>query len=97
MNTDAEMQFFQDRWSDFWEEGRAQRAVLRAFGDAQRATYKVDLAKGAIAHADHERGARFAAAKVLDGDPDSYWSTPDGVHTPQLVLDIPPGRSFDIT
>ncbi|AIT07730.1 alpha-L-fucosidase [Sphingomonas taxi] len=71
-------------------------AVLRAFGDAQRATYAVDLAKGAIAHADHERGVRFAAAKVLDGDPDSYWSTPDGVHTPQIVLDVPPGRSFDI-
>jgi len=33
---------------------------------------------------------------VLDRNPESYWSTPDAVHTPSLVLDLPPGRSFDL-
>ncbi|WP_242139913.1 alpha-L-fucosidase [Sphingomonas sp. TREG-RG-20F-R18-01] len=71
-------------------------AVLRSFGRAQRATFAKDLANGAVASADHERGPPFAAAKVLDGNPASYWSTPDDVHTPQLVLDLPPGRRFDL-
>jgi len=42
------------------------------------------------------RGPRFAAANVLDGNPDTYWSTPDAVKTPSLVLDLPPGRRFDL-
>ena len=42
------------------------------------------------------RGPGFAAAKVLDGGADSYWSTPDGITTPSLVLDLPPGRTFDL-
>ncbi|WP_271299105.1 alpha-L-fucosidase [Sphingomonas sp. CV7422] len=71
-------------------------AVLRSFGDAQRATFANDLARGAVAQADHVRGSAYAAARVLDGDPSSYWSTPDAVHTPSLVLELPPGRAFDL-
>jgi alpha-L-fucosidase len=70
-------------------------AALRSFGDAMRATFATDLARGAVAHASAERGPGFAAGKVLDGDRDSYWSTPDDVTTPTLTLDLPPGRTFD--
>ncbi|WP_239024769.1 discoidin domain-containing protein [Sphingomonas corticis] len=70
--------------------------VLASFGHALRASFATDLAQGAIAHASHERGPAFAAAKVLDGDWRSYWSTDDGVSTPELILDLPPGRPFDL-
>ncbi|RZM37292.1 MAG: alpha-L-fucosidase, partial [Sphingomonas sp.] len=71
-------------------------AVLQAFGTAQRATFADNRATGALASADHVRGPGFAAANVLDRNPANYWSTPDTVHTPSLVLDLPPGRSFDL-
>ncbi len=71
-------------------------AVLKSFGDAIRASFATDFAQGAVASATATRGAAFAPAKVLDGDRDSYWSTPDGDATPTLTLDLPPGRSFDL-
>ena len=71
-------------------------AVLKAFGAAQAATFARDLAQGAVAHATAERGPTFAAARVLDGRNDSYWSTPDSDRTPMLTLDLPLGRSFDL-
>ncbi|WP_277978525.1 alpha-L-fucosidase [Sphingomonas phyllosphaerae] len=71
-------------------------AVLKSFGDAQAATYATDLARGAVAHASAERGPAFAAARVLDGRRDTYWSTPDAITTPSLTLDLPPGRAFDV-
>jgi alpha-L-fucosidase len=71
-------------------------AVLASFGAAQAATYAHSLAADAVASANAVRGAAFTAAKVLDGDPESYWSTPDATTTPTLTLDLPPGRSFDL-
>jgi alpha-L-fucosidase len=76
--------------------GDGDVASLTSFGDAQRATYATNLAAGAVASASAVRGPGFAAAKVLDGDPASYWSAPDGVTTPSLTLDLPPGRRFDL-
>lgn len=70
--------------------------ILKSFGDAIRATFATDLAKGAVASASHSRGRGFEPARVLDGDRESYWSAPDGVTTPSLTLDLPPGRSFDV-
>ncbi|TCP35086.1 alpha-L-fucosidase [Sphingomonas sp. BK235] len=71
-------------------------AVLRAFGDSHRATYARDLAQGAVASASAVRGAAFAAANVLDGRADTYWSPPDADHRAALTLDLPPGRTFDL-
>ncbi len=72
------------------------RASLKAFGDALRASFATDLARGAVASASAERGSGLAARNVLDGNRDTYWSTPDGITTPSLVLDLPPGRTFDL-
>jgi alpha-L-fucosidase len=71
-------------------------AILKAFGDAQRATYADDLAQGAVATASAERGPAFGAARAIDGRRDTYWSTPDDVTMPNLTLDLPPGRAFDL-
>ncbi|WP_343616492.1 alpha-L-fucosidase [Novosphingobium sp.] len=69
-------------------------AALTAFGDALRGSFAVDLARKAVAHASTSRGPAFAPAKVLDGQRDTYWSTQDGVTTPELTLDLAPG-AFD--
>jgi alpha-L-fucosidase len=70
--------------------------ILKSFGDALRASFAQDLARGASASASHVRGAGFEPARVLDGNRETYWSAPDGVATPSLTLDLPPGRSFDL-
>lgn len=70
--------------------------ILKSFGDAIRASFAKDLAQGAVAHASAERGPAFAAARVLDTRDDTYWSTPDGDHTPTLTLDLAPGTRFDL-
>ena len=71
-------------------------AVLKSFGTAIAASFATDLAQGAIASATATRGTAFAPAKVLDGKRDTYWSTPDGVTTPMLTLDLLPNRPFDL-
>ncbi len=70
--------------------------ILKSFGDAIRASFATDLAQGAVASASHVRGKGYEAAKVLDGNRDTYWSAPDGVTMPSLTLDLPPGRAFDL-
>lgn len=71
-------------------------ASLASFGAALKASFATDLAQGAVAHASHDRGPGFTPANVLDRDRATYWSTPDPVTTPELILDLPPGRSFDL-
>lgn len=70
--------------------------ILKSFGDAIRASFATDLAQGSVASASHVRGKGYEAARVLDGQRDTYWSAPDGVTTPSLTLDLPPNRSFDL-
>jgi len=70
--------------------------VLHSFGDAIRKSLAHDLAKGSVATASHVRGPGFEPARVLDGNRDTYWSTPDGVTLPTLTLDLPPGCTFDL-
>ena len=63
---------------------------LREWRRLLDATFAKDLAQGAMATASNTRGndERFAAANVIDGKPETYWSTDDGVTTPELVLDL---------
>lgn len=63
-------------------------ASLREFRRLMDATFGTDLAQGASAKASHVRGASFEASNLLDGDPETYWSTPDEVRTPEVVLEF---------
>ena len=40
--------------------------------------------------------AQFAAANVLDGNRDTYWTTDDAVTTPELVLDLGRPVTFNV-
>jgi len=73
-------------------------ASLHEFRRILDATFSVDLAKGATITASNVRGSdpRFAAANVLDGDRNTYWSTDDGVTTPELILDLGKPVTFSV-
>ncbi|HPK25073.1 MAG TPA: alpha-L-fucosidase [Candidatus Hydrogenedentes bacterium] len=71
---------------------------LIAFGKRLKAMYGTNLAAGASASASNVRGGdkRFSAACVLDGKSDSYWCSDDEALTPELVLELPEARTFDV-
>lgn len=69
--------------------------VLQSYGDAIRASFATDLAQGSVAHASASRSGH-APERVLDGDRESWWGSPDGDITPTLTLDLAPGTSFDL-
>lgn len=68
-------------------------ASLKAFGDAIRATFARNLARGAIASASADIGK--TAAHAIDGNPDTFWCAPAGARDASLVLDLKPGTRFD--
>jgi alpha-L-fucosidase len=71
---------------------------LRGFRGLLDATFGTDLARGARASASNVRGgdSRFAASNVVDGRRDTYWSTDDGVTTPDLILDLGRPVTFNV-
>lgn len=66
---------------------------LTAFGDAIRATFADDLARGAIATASADIGG--TAGHAVDGDPTTFWCAPAEAKDATLTLDLPPGTAFD--
>lgn len=72
-------------------------ARLRALHAILAATFKTDLARGAQATASATRGhaARFAADRVNDGDPKTYWATDDGVTNGAVELAFRQPVRFD--
>ncbi|HEX6884233.1 MAG TPA: alpha-L-fucosidase [Planctomycetota bacterium] len=77
-----------DRRGLVHEADAARLLELRAALDA---LYAEDLAPRARATATNVRGdaRRFGAARVLDGDPATYWATDDGVTAAALELVFP--------
>lgn len=73
----------------------ADVAALTTWGKARRQLFSRNLAAEARAHASNAR-AGHAAANVLDGARDTYWACDDGVATPELILDMPAARTFDV-
>jgi alpha-L-fucosidase len=72
-------------------------ARLLELRKAVDATFANDLARRAKATATATRGpgARFGAARVNDGDPQTYWATNDGVTTASLELVFASPTRFD--
>lgn len=72
---------------------------LKEFGNMLKATFAVNLAKGATLKASNVRGrnfAKFGPAHLLDNDRYSYWATDDKVKTPELILDLHKPKSFNV-
>jgi alpha-L-fucosidase len=83
-----------DRRGLFHETDVLRLRGLRAYLDA---TFGTDLARGAKATADAERGGSpdFAAARAVDGDASTYWATDDGATTGTLQLELRAPARFD--
>jgi alpha-L-fucosidase len=50
--------------------------------------FAFDLTKNATISATNSRGKAFCAEKAIDGDPETYWATDDGVTKASLELDF---------
>jgi len=77
----------------------ADVSSLKGFGDLLRATFAVNLAKGASLKASNVRGnnaAKYGAQFLLDNDRYSYWATDDAVTTPALVLTLAGTKTFNV-
>jgi len=75
----------------------ADAGRLLEFRRAIDATFATDLARTATVRASSARGTtnRFAAARVNDGDPATYWATSDQVTTGSLELRFSAATTFD--
>jgi alpha-L-fucosidase len=71
-------------------------ARLREFGARIADMYRMDLARTARATSSQRRGsgAAYAASRVNDGDPSTYWATDDGVRAAALELAWPQPVQF---
>lgn len=63
-------------------------ASLTAFGDAVRASFATDLARGAVASASADIGG--TAGHAIDGNPESFWCAPADARDASLTLDLAP-------
>jgi alpha-L-fucosidase len=74
-------------------QGQLSPQDVNAIAEFQRrlqATFGNNLAAGAKLNPSNVRGGDpgFGAARLLDPNPDTYWATDDGVHTPELTIDF---------
>lgn len=70
-------------------------AALVGFRQRLDAEFAHNLLKSATVEASSRRGRAYAPAKVLDGDYDSYWATPDGVTEGRLTFSFKEPTTFD--
>jgi len=70
--------------------------ALKTFGDMVKHTFSNNLAKDAQIIPTNTRGNNFNAAKLLDGNKNSYWATTDNAHTASLEIDLKSKKTFDI-
>jgi alpha-L-fucosidase len=61
---------------------------LLAFKKLLDREFSVDLAGGKKVSASAERGREFRASNVNDGNPETYWATPDGIDTADITIDL---------
>lgn len=73
-------------------------ASLHGFHHLVESTFATNLAKHAKLRASNVRGGerRFAPARLIDHNPESYWATDNGVTTPNLTVEFPQPVTFDV-
>ena len=74
---------------------KADSLRLMEFRAALDEIFKDDLASSARVKATAERGRRFRAGNILDGNYDSYWAAPDGVTSASLTFDLGKQKTFN--
>jgi len=60
--------------------------ALMAFRKLRENEFKTELAKGRKCKATSERGRKFRATNLNDGDYETYWSTPDNVRSASVTI-----------
>jgi len=73
-------------------------AALRGMGSKLQVIFSTDLAQGAKVTATNVRDndSRFGPQNLLDGNGATYWTTDDGVKTPEAVLDLGKPTEFSV-
>jgi alpha-L-fucosidase len=61
---------------------------LIAFRELREKDFSVELARGKKATATSVRGKGYSASNVNDGDPVTYWATPDDVKAASITIDL---------
>ncbi|NSW93504.1 MAG: alpha-L-fucosidase [Bacteroidales bacterium] len=61
---------------------------LLAFRELREKEFERELAKGKRATASSVRGKKFTAGNVNDGNPETYWATPDDVTSANVTIDL---------
>ncbi len=61
---------------------------VMALANQLKADFANDLAKGKKATVSIVRGRQYKASNAIDGNPQSYWSTPDSVTTASIEIDL---------
>lgn len=71
---------------------------LREFKAARDAIFETDFAAGSTAQAENVRGGSetYAAARTLDGHPDTYWATDDDVRASSMEVDLGRPVTFNV-
>jgi alpha-L-fucosidase len=59
---------------------------LLKFRELREKEFESDLARGKKAISSDNRGRGFKSSNVTDGDPETYWATPDNVAQGQLII-----------
>jgi len=61
---------------------------LLRFRELREKEFETDLARGKKAISSDNRGRDFKSANVTDGDPETYWATPDNVSEGKLIIKL---------
>ena len=74
-------------------------ANLKGFGETIKATFAVNLAKDATFKASNIRGnnkVKFGPKFLLDNSRYTYWATDDQITDPELVINLPAAKTFNV-
>jgi len=61
---------------------------LVAFRELREKEFAIELARGKKAVSDVSRGKAYRASNVNDGNPETYWATPDDVTTGSITIEL---------